>query len=82
MNQLFSPHKQYTLVYIDDILVFSKTREKHIEHLKKVFKTFKDNGLIISKKKIELGKQYIQFLGTTIREEKIQLQPQIVTKIL
>ena len=43
---------------------------------------FKTNNIIISKKKLELLKQKIEFLGLTIDKGKINLQPHIVTKIL
>lgn len=82
MDNTFGKYKHFILVYIDDILVFSNTMQEHLGHLQKVFNLFIDNGLIISKKKMELCKTYINFLGITIGEGKIKLQPHIAKKIL
>jgi deoxyuridine 5'-triphosphate nucleotidohydrolase len=81
MDEIFLKHK-FVLVYIDDILVFSKTLEEHLGHLKLVFSEFIKHGIIISKKKTELCKTYINFLGVNIGEGKIKLQPHISKKIL
>ena len=37
MNDIFNPHFQFIIVYIDDVLVFSDSLEKHFVHLKKVY---------------------------------------------
>ncbi|GLT29446.1 hypothetical protein SLA2020_043150 [Shorea laevis] len=52
MDQIFKKYPDFVLVYIDDILVFSKTETEHIKHLQVVFTEFLKNGLIISKKKM------------------------------
>lgn len=46
INSIF--HKemdQYVVVYIDDILIYSKTLEEHVEHVKNVLQKFKDNKI-------------------------------------
>jgi hypothetical protein len=70
------------LVYIDDILVFSKNKQDHIGHLQVVFAELINHGIIISKKKMELFKPHIKFLGAEIGEGKIKLQDHISKKIL
>jgi len=70
------------LVYIDDILVFSKNKQDHIGHLQVVFAELINHGIIISKKKMELFKPHIKFLGAEIGEGKIKLQDHISRKIL
>ena len=51
----------------------------HIAHLHKILDCFKNNNIIISKKKIELLKQKIELLGLIIDKGQINLQPHIVT---
>ena len=63
MDNVFLKYRNFVIVYIDDILVYSKNKKEHIGHLQLVFVEFMKHGIIISKKKMELGKTYIQFLG-------------------
>jgi predicted FMN-binding regulatory protein PaiB len=70
------------LIYIDDLLIFSKTYKEHIAHLDMFFRKVEQNDLIISKKKMEICKEKINFLGHEIGEGKIYLQDHIAKKIL
>ena len=56
INNIFGEYKRFVLVYVDDILVFSKDIKEHLGHLQTVFRLFVDNGIIISKKKMEFAK--------------------------
>lgn len=82
MDQIFRKYSKFILLYVDDTLVFSQNLEDYYNHLFTVFNEFFGNGPIISKKKIELRKKYIEFLGIKIRKGKIKLQEHIVKKIL
>jgi len=82
MDNIFGNYKEFTCTYIDDVLVFSKTKEEHYLHLKLVLHLFEKFGLIISKSKMEICKTHISFLGTEIRNRKIRLQPHISQKFL
>ena len=82
MDNIFGNYKEFTCTYIDDALVFSKTKEEHYLHLKQVLHLFEKFGLIISKSKMEICKTHISFLGTEIGNGKIRLQPHISQKIL
>ena len=42
MNNIFRDNDSFVAVYIDDILVFSKNKKKHIEHLQIVLKSSKN----------------------------------------
>lgn len=82
MDEVFNDCKQFTVVYIDDVLVFSKTYKEHISHLYTVLTKMEAHGLVVSKPKMKLAKTHIEFLGTEIGEGKISLQPHITQKIL
>jgi len=52
MNKIFAPlMRQGVLVFMDDILVYSKTLDQHIQHLKQVFQIIRDNQFLIKKSK-------------------------------
>ena len=82
MDNIFRDNDSFVSVYMDDILVFSKNKKKHIGHLQIVLKKFKEHGIIISKSKMQLFQQTIEFLGVIIGNGKILLQSHISEKIL
>ena len=82
MNNIFRDNDQFVAVYIDDILVFSKNKKKHIGHFQIVLKKFEEHGIIISKSKIQLFHRTIEFLGVIIGNSKILLQQHISEKII
>jgi len=71
MNDIFNAYLDFVIVYIDDILVFSKTLEMHIKHLDIVKRIVIQNGLVISKQKMSLFQTNIRFLGHYISQGKI-----------
>ncbi|QED42786.1 ORF3 [Agave badnavirus A] len=82
MDQCFKGMEDFTAVYIDDILVFSETPEAHARHLTQVLQVCEKEGLILSPTKMKIGVSTIDFLGATIGDAKIKLQPHIIKKIL
>jgi hypothetical protein len=83
MDTIFNNYYDFTCVYIDDILVFSKNHQEHRKHLSILFKIFIEEGLIISKKKMKLEQTKIDFLGLEIETNgKIKLQPHIAQKLI
>nr|AAP53052.1 retrotransposon protein, putative, Ty3-gypsy subclass [Oryza sativa Japonica Group] len=82
MQNIFNENQEFILVYIDDLLVFSRTYKEHIAHLEIFFRKVEQNRLILSKKKMEICKEKINFLGHEIGEGKIHLQEHIAKKIL
>jgi hypothetical protein len=73
MNDIFNPFIHFTIVYNDDVLIFSKSIEEHWKHLNAFLYTIKHSGLVVSAKEIELFQTKIRFLGFDISEEKIRL---------
>ena len=72
MNDIFNPYMDFIIVYIDDILVFSKTLESHFKHLHTFKQIIIQNGLVISKPKISLFQTNIRFLGHNISQGSIE----------
>ena len=62
MNTIFTPFTNFSIFYIDDVLIFSKTIDDHWKHLDIFFKVIKHNGFVVSATKINLFKDKIRFL--------------------
>ena len=62
MDQIFGDIP-CVIVYIDDILIFSKTLKQHYQDIKKVLRILKENGFFVRKDKCEWVKTSVEFLG-------------------
>ncbi|KAI8571492.1 hypothetical protein RHMOL_Rhmol01G0124200 [Rhododendron molle] len=71
MNEIFNPFSHFIIVYIDDVLIFSKSIDDHWKHLNSFVQTIKHNGLVISAPKIKLFQTKIRFLGYDIHQSTI-----------
>jgi hypothetical protein len=71
MNDIFNPFTNFTIVYIDDVLIFSKSNEEYWKHLNSFLDTIKHSDLIVSAKKIKIFQTKIKFLGFDISKRQI-----------
>ena len=69
MNERFNPFSHFSIVYINDVLIFFKSIDEHWKHLNTFLETIKHNGLVISSPKIELFQTKVRFLGNHIYQE-------------
>ncbi|MCO5571006.1 hypothetical protein L7F22_024737 [Adiantum nelumboides] len=75
MERIFRPHRNFTGVFLDDVIIYSKTIEEHKEHLKVIFQALRDNKLYVNQKKSEFFLQEIQYLGHIISKNGIRMDP-------
>ena len=61
MNNIFTPFTNFSIFYIDDVLIFSKTIDDPWKHLDIFVKVIKHNGLVVLATKINLFKDKIRF---------------------
>ena len=66
MVTLFQLLLTNALIYVDDILLFSKDTESHERLLTKFYNLVKSQGIMLSKKKMIIGQSSIDFLGVSI----------------
>ena len=62
------------LVYLDDVLIYSKTVEEHKQLLDKVFKLLEINKLYLKEKKCSLFLEKINFLGHVISKDGVSME--------
>ena len=74
MNRLFRPYvDQFVVVFIDDILVYSKDREDHDTHLRVVLEILRKERLYAKLSKCEFGLNEVSFLGHIVSKEGIRV---------
>ena len=71
----------YLFIYIDDILVCSRSLEEHEEHLREVFTRLRENCLTVNLKKCVLAQPTVTFLGHTVDSKGIRPLPEKVNAI-
>ncbi|CAJ2644784.1 unnamed protein product [Trifolium pratense] len=83
MNRIFHPFlDKFVVVFIDDILVFSKSEEEHEEHLRLVLQVLRDNKLYANPSKCEFWMEKVNFLGHVISKEGIAVDPAKIDTVL
>ena len=75
-------HLKYCIIYLDDIIIFSKTPEEHISRLRKVFQKLDEAGLHLKPTKCELFKDRLEYLGHVVSSKGIETNPKKIAAIL
>ena len=67
--------------YLDDIIVFSRTFEQHVEHLRTVLRKLREHGVKLKPRKCSLFKHEVQFLGRVVSGDGYRMDPGCVKAI-
>lgn len=82
MNHIFRDHlRKFVLVFFDDILVYSKNGNDHLEHLRVVFEILRSNRYVINVSKCVLGATCIDYLGHFISGEGVCTDPHKIKSV-
>ena len=82
MNNMLRPHlNKFVVVYIDDILIFSKTIEEHQEHVKQALDLLRVNKFHIELKKCEFEQKGVKFLGHLVGADGVKVDPSKIAAI-
>jgi len=69
------------VVYLDDILIFTRTEEKHVKAIRQVLQVLQKHKLFFCPKKYEFCKERIEYLGLVILENKVSMDPVKVAEV-
>jgi hypothetical protein len=83
MNSIFMPElDKFIVVFIDDILIYSKNKEDHANHLHIILQRLRDHRLYAKFSKCEFWLDSVKFLGHTISSEGISVDPIKVLEVM
>ena len=74
-------HLNWCIIYLDDIIVFSRTPEEHVHRLKAVFEKLRAAGLKLKPSKCEFFKQEIKYLGHVVSKEGVSTDPDKIKSV-
>ena len=72
---------KFVVVFIDNILIYSKSEEEHKEHLKIFLQESRDHQLFAKFSKCDFFKDKIQYLGHVVTKEGISMDPEKIKAI-
>jgi hypothetical protein len=83
MNDVFRPFiDDFFIVYLDDILIFSRTWEEHVKHFKQVLDILVREKLYLKMSKCEFGKTSLVYLDYIVGEGELKIDPSKVEVIV
>jgi hypothetical protein len=83
MNSVFMPElDNFVMVFIDDILIYSKSEEEHAQHLRVIHQRLRDHQLYAKFSKCAFWLKKVPFLAHIISEEGIAVDPSKVQQVL
>ena len=83
MTKVLHPYMgQFLVVYFDDILIYNQSQEDHLEHLKIVCATLRQESLYANLRKCQLMTSTVTFLGYVVSSNGVSMDTEKVKAIL
>ena len=74
-------HLKICYIYLDDLIIFSRTFEEHLARLRQIFDRIRQYGLKLSPKKCSFLMNRVKYIGHIVSEEGVQADPDKVDKL-
>ena len=82
MNRVFKKYlDKFVIVFIDDILIYSKSKADHVRHLTLVLKKLREHRLYAKSSKCQFWLDQVVFLGHVISAQGIQVDSQKIAVV-
>jgi hypothetical protein len=76
MDDVLRPFTNYfVVVYLDDILIFSRTWKDHIQHIQQVLSTLLHHKIYPNLEKFSFGMNMVKYLGYNVDEHEVRVDP-------
>jgi hypothetical protein len=83
MNNVLSKFlDRFVLVFIDDIMIYSKSKEEHEEHLKSLLQVLREHKLYVKFSKCDFFSKRVNYLGHVITKEGVAVDPDKIKSIM
>ena len=83
MNDVFRDClRKFVLVFFDDILIYSRNMEVHLEHLRVVFELMRKNQLFAKRSKCAFATDRVEYLGHFIQAEGVSTDPSKIKAVV
>ena len=73
--------RKFVLVFFDDILIYSKGIEEHLQHIEMVLEVLKEHKLCANKKKCNFAYLKVEYLGHIISERGVEVDLEKIRSI-
>ena len=73
---------QFIMVYLDDVIIYSKTFEEHLQYIKEVMERIRNAHLRLKAEKCKFAAKELQFLGHVVGKDGVKSDPEKVEKIV
>ena len=81
IKNILIAHHGYCLNYLDDIIIYSKSREEHIIHVRRVLAALRENNIKLRSEKCKFFGDEIEYLGFFIKNDTLRPNPTKLTAV-
>ena len=73
---------EFVIVYLDDILVYNRSKEENIRHLNYVLQKLQQENLLLNLKKCSFIKEDLVYLGFVVSADGLKMDPEKIKEII